>query len=169
MNSRGGGSIPTPEPSERPPVKQFVGLSRAVLTFLPVARRWCVQVCNRVVFWRARSLARTPAERIMEELNRGESTPTGIEEAIALATHPETSETTRLHYITILMYFVRRPIDSYHPNYSRPLYHDATWALRQAAPLLDEIVKSTSSPTIREKASKLAPRVADVLRRLPPA
>src|SRR5262252_2271256 len=48
-------------------VKKFVGLSRAVLTFLPVARRCCVWLCSCVVFCRARRLARTPAERVTEE------------------------------------------------------------------------------------------------------
>src|SRR5215472_9963591 len=48
-------------------VKKLVGLSRALLTFLPVARRCCVWLCNCVVLWRARRLARTPAERVTEE------------------------------------------------------------------------------------------------------
>src|SRR5262249_188833 len=48
-------------------VKKFVGLSRAELTFLPVARRCCVWFCRFVVFWRARRFDRTPAERVTEE------------------------------------------------------------------------------------------------------
>src|SRR5215467_7808542 len=48
-------------------VKKFVGLSRAELTFLPVARRCCVWLCSCVVFCRARRLARTPAVRVTEE------------------------------------------------------------------------------------------------------
>src|SRR5215467_15822028 len=47
-------------------VKKLVGLSRAVLTFLPVARRCCVVCCSCVVFCRARRLARTPAVRVTE-------------------------------------------------------------------------------------------------------
>src|SRR5258706_2339773 len=49
-------------------VKKLVGLSRAVLTFLPVARRFCVVAsrsavdCNESRFWR------TEDERIMPDI-----------------------------------------------------------------------------------------------------
>src|SRR5262245_63572020 len=48
-------------------VKKFVGLSRAELTFLPVARRCWVMLCRLVVSWRASRFERTPAERVTEE------------------------------------------------------------------------------------------------------
>src|SRR5215468_12184228 len=48
-------------------VKKFVGLSRAELTFLPVARRFWVMDCRAAVFCRANRFWRTPAERVMLE------------------------------------------------------------------------------------------------------
>src|SRR5262245_40807678 len=46
-------------------VKKFDGLSRAELTFLPVARRFCVVPSRDAVFCRASRFWRTPAERVM--------------------------------------------------------------------------------------------------------
>src|SRR5262245_45141325 len=48
-------------------VKKFVGLSRAELTFLPVARRFCVVPNRLAVFCRASRFCRTPADRVMLE------------------------------------------------------------------------------------------------------
>src|SRR5262245_10945237 len=48
-------------------VKKFVGLARAELTFLPVARRFCVALRRLAVFCRASRFWRTPAERVMLE------------------------------------------------------------------------------------------------------
>src|SRR5262249_19148922 len=48
-------------------VKKLVGLSRAELTFLPVARRCCVVACRLVVSCRASRFERTAAERVTEE------------------------------------------------------------------------------------------------------
>src|ERR1700686_289076 len=47
-------------------VKKLVGLSSAELTFLPVARRCCVEASCVVVCWRASRLLRTPAERVTD-------------------------------------------------------------------------------------------------------
>src|SRR5258708_13816377 len=47
-------------------VKKFVGLSRAELTFLPVARRCCVVAWVAVVFCSASRFARTADGRVME-------------------------------------------------------------------------------------------------------
>src|SRR6187551_857265 len=44
-------------------VKKLVGLSSAVLTFLPVARRFCVVLIRSAVFCRDSRFCRTPAER----------------------------------------------------------------------------------------------------------
>src|SRR5262245_23615657 len=46
-------------------VKKFDGLSRAELTFLPVARRFCVVPSRDAVFCRASRFWRTPAERVI--------------------------------------------------------------------------------------------------------
>src|ERR1044072_9600467 len=46
-------------------VNKLVGLSRAVLTFLPVARRFCVVLIRSAVFCRDSRFCRTPAERTM--------------------------------------------------------------------------------------------------------
>src|SRR6195256_4204246 len=46
-------------------VKKFVGLSRAELTFLPVARRCCVVAWLAVVFCSARRFARTADVRVI--------------------------------------------------------------------------------------------------------
>jgi hypothetical protein len=46
-------------------VKKLVGLSRAELTFLPVARRFCVVLRSDAVFCSASKFCRTPAERTM--------------------------------------------------------------------------------------------------------
>src|SRR5262245_21684657 len=48
-------------------VKKFDGLSRAELTFLPVARRFCVVPARAAVLWRASRFWRTPAERVIPE------------------------------------------------------------------------------------------------------
>src|SRR5688572_21841382 len=48
-------------------VKKLVGLSRAELTFLPVARRFCVVLSSDAVFCRASRFCRTPADRVMLE------------------------------------------------------------------------------------------------------
>src|SRR5262245_42266324 len=48
-------------------VKKFVGLSRAELTFLPVARRFWVRDWRAAVFCRANRFWRTPAERVILE------------------------------------------------------------------------------------------------------
>src|SRR3978361_487946 len=47
-------------------VKKFVGLSRAELTFLPVARRCCVVAWLAVVFCSASRFARTADVRVIE-------------------------------------------------------------------------------------------------------
>src|SRR5262245_22295580 len=46
-------------------VKKLDGLSRAEVTFLPVARRFCVVLSRDAVFCRASRFWRTPAERVM--------------------------------------------------------------------------------------------------------
>src|SRR5262245_19556151 len=48
-------------------VKKLVGLSRAELTRLPVARRLWVIDCRLAVFCRASRFCRTPAESVMLE------------------------------------------------------------------------------------------------------
>src|SRR5688572_24553804 len=48
-------------------VKKLTGLSSAVLTFLPVARRVWVVLIRPAVCWRDSRLARTPAERMILE------------------------------------------------------------------------------------------------------
>src|SRR5215475_11816924 len=48
-------------------VKKLVGLSRAELTFLPVARRFCVMPSRLAVFCRASRFCRTPADRVIFE------------------------------------------------------------------------------------------------------
>src|SRR5262245_13613910 len=48
-------------------VKKLVGLSRAELTFLPVASRFCVTPNRLAVFCRASRFCRTPADRVMLE------------------------------------------------------------------------------------------------------
>src|SRR5215469_4927275 len=48
-------------------VKKFVGLSRAELTFLPVARRCWVVACSDDVSCRESRFERTAAERVTEE------------------------------------------------------------------------------------------------------
>src|SRR6516162_2939300 len=47
-------------------VKKLDGLSRTVLTFLPVAKRPWVMMASAEVFWRARRFCRTPAESVMD-------------------------------------------------------------------------------------------------------
>src|SRR5579864_7086045 len=49
-------------------VKKLVGLSRAELTFLPVAKRPWVMMASAEVFWRARRFCRTPAESVMFDM-----------------------------------------------------------------------------------------------------
>src|SRR5882762_2743908 len=49
-------------------VKKLVGLSRAELTFLPVARRFCVVESRSAVDWRERRFWRTEAERTMPDI-----------------------------------------------------------------------------------------------------
>src|SRR5262249_7358600 len=46
-------------------VKKLVGLSRAELTFLPVARRFCVMLIRSAVFCSDSRFWRMPAERVM--------------------------------------------------------------------------------------------------------
>src|SRR5262245_45614447 len=46
-------------------VKKLTGLSSALLTFLPVARRFCVVLINLAVFCNASRFCRTPAESTM--------------------------------------------------------------------------------------------------------
>src|SRR3569832_2055638 len=46
-------------------VKKLSGLSRSELTFLPVARRFCVVCISCAVFCSESRLARTPAERVI--------------------------------------------------------------------------------------------------------
>src|SRR5438874_2541932 len=48
-------------------VKKLVGLSRAELTFLPVASRPCVVAINAAVLCRDSRFCRTPADRVMLE------------------------------------------------------------------------------------------------------
>jgi len=128
------------------------------------------RLCNLVLIWTAKRLARTPEDMLLLELNerwiRQGYRDTGLETTIILATDPRTSEQLRISSIRTLMLAARRPIDQRHPK-TRPLYHDAIGAFRQTAPLLDEIAKTSSSPAIRAKASKLAVLAAIRLRRLP--
>src|ERR1043166_343387 len=49
-------------------VKKLIGLSRAELTFLPVARRPCVRACRSAVCCRARRFDRIAAERVMSDI-----------------------------------------------------------------------------------------------------
>src|SRR5580692_4403024 len=49
-------------------VKKLDGLSRAELTFLPVAKRPWVMMASAEVFWRARRFCRTPAESVMPDM-----------------------------------------------------------------------------------------------------
>src|ERR1700704_3864586 len=49
-------------------VKKLVGLSRAVLTFLPVARRFCVVDSKSAVDCRERRFWRTDAERTIPDI-----------------------------------------------------------------------------------------------------
>src|ERR1700730_14310037 len=49
-------------------VKKLVGLSRAELTFFPVASRFCVVACRAEVFCRAIRFWRTAAESVTEEI-----------------------------------------------------------------------------------------------------
>src|SRR5436190_451144 len=49
-------------------VKKFDGLSRAELTFLPVARRFWVVLSRAAVLCRARRFCRTPADRVILEV-----------------------------------------------------------------------------------------------------
>ena len=48
-------------------VKKEVGLSRAVLTFLPVARRSCVVASRLAVSCKESRFCRTPADRVIFE------------------------------------------------------------------------------------------------------
>src|ERR1044072_7745475 len=48
-------------------VKKLTGLSSAVLTFLPVARRVWVVAMRPAVCWRDSRVARTPADRVILE------------------------------------------------------------------------------------------------------
>src|SRR5262245_36706567 len=48
-------------------VKKLVGLSRAELTFLPVASLFCVLLSSDAVFCRASRFCRTPADRVILE------------------------------------------------------------------------------------------------------
>src|SRR5665647_656596 len=48
-------------------VKKFSGLSRAELTFLPVARRFWVVCISDAVFCSESKFARTPAERVIPD------------------------------------------------------------------------------------------------------
>src|SRR5687768_7561667 len=48
-------------------VKKFAGLSRAELTFLPVARRFCVRLIKSAVCCRDMRFCRTPADRVILE------------------------------------------------------------------------------------------------------
>src|SRR5690349_18951283 len=49
-------------------VKKLVGLSRALLTFLPVDRRPCVRFFRSAVLCRLRRFERTPDERVIPEV-----------------------------------------------------------------------------------------------------
>ena len=49
-------------------VKKLVGLSRAVLTFLPVARRFCVVASRSAVDCSERRFWRTEAERTIPDI-----------------------------------------------------------------------------------------------------
>src|ERR1700730_13081073 len=49
-------------------VKKLIGLSRAELTFLPVARRPCVRACRSAVCCRTRRFDRIAAERVMSDI-----------------------------------------------------------------------------------------------------
>src|SRR5262249_17064887 len=51
-------------------VKKLVGLSRAELTFLPVARRCCVVCWREVVSCSESRLARTPAVRVTLDMGK---------------------------------------------------------------------------------------------------
>ena len=49
-------------------VKKLSGLSRAVFTFLPVDRRFCVVASRSAVFWAESRLCRVAAERTIPDM-----------------------------------------------------------------------------------------------------
>src|ERR1700736_5521433 len=49
-------------------VKKDCGLSNALVTFLPVARRFCVVVSKEAVLCSDSRFCRTPAERVMSDI-----------------------------------------------------------------------------------------------------